>query len=324
MLKFRFSYIVVAIILAVLLYGIYSCLSDNVPQYLFWKIDMVSIEDFTKITIINPQNIWLSGASGSIYKSEDSCESWSRLRQPDGTALHDMYFLNEDTGWITGENGILLSTTDCGKTWSDTTVGDAENIFIAVWFLDENNGFIAGGLNDQKAAGILYSTTDGGRRWNKCDISIPLIFSMVFLDTAAGICNTPDGLLRTEDGGKSWLLKPPGTHLPLQYLFFINHESGWAAGRETGVYTTSDGGKTWKVSKGTMGYKINDIFFIDSQNGWAVGNNGVFLYTLNGGKSWERLETGVADDFLSVYFFNTDFGLICGRNGIVIEVETLQ
>jgi len=323
-LKFRSPYMVFAVILVVLLFFVYSCGKNEVPHYLFLKNYLFSVEDFTKAMIVNPQNVWVIGASGSIYKSGDSCESWSRRRQPDGTALNDMYFLNEDIGWITGENGILLSTTDSGKTWSDTTVGDAENIFTTVFFRDENTGFIAGGLNDQKPAGVLYSTMDGGRRWNKCDISIPIIFSIVFLDTAAGICCTSEGLLRTEDGGKSWLPEPPGAHLPFQRLFFINHESGWAAGIETGVYSTSDGGRTWNVSNGTTDYKINDIFFIDSQNGWAVGKDGVFLYTLNGGKSWVRMETGVADDFFSVYFFNIDFGLICGRNGIVIEVETLQ
>jgi len=322
-LKFRSIYIIAAIIFAALLYGVYSYLLKGVPQYLFWKVDLLSTEDFTKITINDPENIWLTGAEGSIYKSEDSGESWSRLRQPDGIALNYMYFINQNTGWVTGENGILLSTTDCGKTWSSITVGDTESSFSAVWFLNENNGFIAGGMKNQKAAGLLYSTTDSGKQWNKCNTPVSHISSLVFLDNAAGICCTSDGLLQTGDGGKSWLPEQSESNLPLERLFFINRESGWAAGSENGVYTTSNGGKTWKVSRGTEEYKINDIFFIDTHSGWAVGKDGLFLYTLNGGKSWERLETGVVDDFLSVYFFNTDFGLICGRNGTVIKVETL-
>lgn len=323
-MKFRSIYIVFVFILAVFAYIIYSRAGKTVPDYYFWKVELSTAEDFTKVVIIDTTTIWIIGAAGAIYKSEDSGESWERLRQPDDTKLQDIYFLDANKAWVTGINGIFLSTSDGGKTWKSAVVGAPSDTYNAVWFIDELNGFLAGGVNTQTNQGLIYSTNDGGIQWLKYDIAGMAISDMVFLDNNTGVAITTNELIRTEDAGNTWALNRLEAGLHLRRLFFIDENTGWAAGNNAGLYSTADGGNTWTLSQDGETYKINDIYFLDSCNGWAVGDNGIFIYTLNGGRSWQPMDTGIVDNFYSVHFLDAHFGYICGNNGAVMKVETLK
>ncbi|HEY42389.1 MAG TPA: hypothetical protein G4O11_00190 [Anaerolineae bacterium] len=126
-------------------------------------------------------------------------------------------------------------------------------------------------------------------------------------------------ILRTEDGGRSWLdVTPPQMILncgqyPLHATgYFHNDKVAWVTYYEPlygrgpfGIWRTLDGGETWELSSflqrntDTFGgfFTWPIIEFIDSQHGWVLidyflgaGSHGAELFrTVDGGRSWELI-----------------------------------
>ncbi len=113
-------------------------------------------------------------------------------------------------------------------------------------------------------------------------------------------------ILRTADGGISWVNTTPGDVFPagdvfsaesLLYGFFLDANRGWVVlpseDQATGtLYHTKDGGNTWKIEP--VPFAAAKLFFIDGQTGWALADRGSFsgsqevdiFRTTDSGKRW--------------------------------------
>jgi hypothetical protein len=84
-------------------------------------------------------------------------------------------------------------------------------------------------------------------------------------------------ILKTSNGGNSWLIQSSGTINSLNSVHFTNAQNGWAVGNSGTLLKTSDGGSSWQnQSSGTI-YPLYSVHFTDPQNGWTVGNFGNIL-----------------------------------------------
>jgi photosystem II stability/assembly factor-like uncharacterized protein len=131
------------------------------------------------------------------------------------------YFLDDKTGWIalklqSGSNfslGRLFATQDGGSTWEERSLPLGE----PVRFIDASRGFVAGG----PAGDELYRTQDGGITWEAQ--ALPDLGEYEFDSIFTGLPefkNDGEGwlpvtmageeshlaVLRSKDGGESWLL----------------------------------------------------------------------------------------------------------------------
>jgi photosystem II stability/assembly factor-like uncharacterized protein len=124
----------------------------------------------------------------------------------------------------------------------------------------------------------------------------------------------------TGDGGQTWRLQPSGVACRLESVFFLDAETGWAAGGYAHPYThtstgvvliTRDGGRHWQHDPKLLLPALKQIRFFNRREGWAIGcrsamfPSGVF-FTEDGGRSWHPLPSGetagwVAGDFLAPY-----------------------
>ncbi|MBN2554949.1 MAG: hypothetical protein JXA97_03330 [Anaerolineales bacterium] len=122
-------------------------------------------------------------------------------------------------------------------------------------------------------------------------------------------------LLRTEDGGNSWMdITPPdGPDADLSYYFY-DSSHGWVSYRATSdgfssetytIWRTTDGGSTWQRSAAmdlsdidAEGVFPGSFVFLSPQVGWfraVVGPHGMnqaplTLYrTMDGGRTWQRM-----------------------------------
>jgi len=134
----------------------------------------------------------------------------------------------------------------------------------------------------------------------------PAIQMMDLVTEGMGLALTSDGLLRTEDGGRSWQEITPdiagGTVLEAT---FLDEASGWVVmasgleGNEIRVYRSLDGGESWTASgllaaRGAIARA--SLHFIDRQTGWLVlklesGSSfslGRLYATRDGGRTWEE------------------------------------
>jgi len=84
-------------------------------------------------------------------------------------------------------------------------------------------------------------------------------------------------ILKTTDGGNTWIPKTSDTFVDLEGVYFIDSNLGWIVGEGGLILATSDGGNTWTPESSEVTSELASVFFVDSANGYAVGANGVIL-----------------------------------------------
>lgn len=127
------------------------------------------------------------------------------------------------------------------------------------------------------------------------------------------------GDTRAQSQREGWAKIPSPTSKTLRNLYFIDAQTGWAAGEDGTIIHTSNGGDSWIVQNSTVQTFIVDIFFINENLGWALTFRNVFpfgtiiLKTSNGGDTW------ITEDFPdenaimnTVFFFDSLNGWVGG------------
>ncbi len=104
-------------------------------------------------------------------------------------------------------------------------------------------------------------------------------------------------LVRTSDGGTSWLDVTPVDRFGVIRDFFLDSETAWVSDvkwSETNqwrsLYFTQNGGRSWElVSVPPEG--IMWLYFIDAENGWATSGSFTLYQTVDSGRTWGKVLT---------------------------------
>ncbi|MBT3323097.1 MAG: hypothetical protein HN392_12510 [Anaerolineae bacterium] len=135
-------------------------------------------------------------------------------------------------------------------------------------------------------------------------IIAPALRKIEMLDSQNGWGQAEGMILRTEDGGETWLnISPENIFSDPAYApsFFLDARTGWVllANNEeysqSVLYKTIDGGATWMWRN--MPFGRADIGFLDAEKGYILenlgagaGSNGVGIWTTeNGGDDYNRV-----------------------------------
>ena len=100
--------------------------------------------------------------------------------------------------------------------------------------------------------------------------------NIFFADSKKGWAVGFGPIIRTEDGGQTWMVQNNDTGTVLWGIYFDSPTRGWAVGANGVIIQSEDGGKSWTPqSSGTK----NWIFDICSAGNrlWAVGLKGTIL-----------------------------------------------
>jgi photosystem II stability/assembly factor-like uncharacterized protein len=126
-------------------------------------------------------------------------------------------------------------------------------------------------------------------------------------------------LLKTLDGGLSWVeQEAPTDHLMLA-LDFYDSENGMVVGREGTVYQTSDGGANWQTIDLGTSVNLKDISYVTRDKVFISGDNGTLFGSTDGGERWSRQNLNNNAAFNSLYFVNADSGYITTSASEVIK-----
>ena len=217
--------------------------------------------------------------------------------------------------------GVAYST-DGGQTWEERKWNwNWDPMGTYAWptdlhFLDENVGFLAGGVWPLAAtAGVLGVPADerfapdagsAGDQW--------LAVAEV-----------------TTDGGQTWttIFEQPG--FTLTDINFVNRNEGWVTGYyETGccvahgwICHTTDGGLTWEqqfFGKENVA-AIQAIHMFNRREGWVAGYEDnqatartLLYHTTDGGETWAEMDFHPFADPFDLFFFNEGEGWTVGPN----------
>ena len=84
-----------------------------------------------------------------------------------------------------------------------------------------------------------------------------------------------------------WVQQQSGTTANLRRVYFINPQTGWAAGTGNLVLRTTDGGAIWEQHSCELSI-IPKLYFRDSLNGFVGSNNNLYRSS-DGGISWQLI-----------------------------------
>lgn len=166
--------------------------------------------------------------------------------------------------------------------------------------------FVApGGALWATSHGVILRSTDDGVHWSQSFPPAPTA-ALDFLNTTEGYAIGSEGVLRTTDGGASWLSLPGMPGVAVSALRFTNTTDGWALGQTSSasggrsvVLRTTDGGQTWSVVyNGPQGTDdVAAMAFFGPEQGIQVveapecapcGLASAVWETRNGGQQWTQ------------------------------------
>lgn len=128
----------------------------------------------------------------------------------------------------------------------------------------------------------------------------PQITSLKMIDAKDGWAWTNAGqMLRTTDGGQTWMDRTPGEAVGPEGSFFLDSHTAWQpillkSSSMFGLLDTTDGGKSWtefpfgEIPSNFRIPWLDGIQFADDLYGWLRGDTTLFL-TEVGGKTWTQV-----------------------------------
>jgi photosystem II stability/assembly factor-like uncharacterized protein len=258
--------------------------------------------------------------------------------------IHDIYFVNANTGWAVGDTAILKSTNGGVNWFQQNFYYPGVTQFYAVRFINENTGFAGGGYvydpNFYHFKQYLLKTTNSGNNWilifqsqnehsghinNILPINENLIYITLFGYTEMYYVGD---ILRSTNGGQNFT----GFNLSGGYysISFINPFTGWATSHRIAdisnfnnskIYKTTNAGFNWSIKLSDSGAYckyFNDIEFFDENTGYCISagyHKSLFLKTTDGGEHWD---SSVYDNsyYSSLFFLNKNQGWIGGNSSV--------
>jgi photosystem II stability/assembly factor-like uncharacterized protein len=201
----------------------------------------------------------------------------------------------------------------CQVNWISQNSGTTSSL-DGVYFVDENNGWIAGW------GGIILHTTNGGNTWGLQNTPVTSLSCIFFTDSQSGWASGLGGdVVHTTNGGETWLMQDNLDYQDIFKLYFINGNNGWAAGGffdylsgsyGRAIYNTTNGGVNWNVQYDvTFETELHSIYFIDGSTGYAAGGTAV-MKTTNGGSNWFVQQTFSSFSLKDIVFTNNTTGFV--------------
>jgi len=142
---------------------------------------------------------------------------------------------------------------------------------------------------------------------------------VVFINEEVGYISGNQIILKTIDGGLSWVEQETPIKTKMWGVDFFNETIGIMVGENGNIFRTSNGGNTWTLSNIGANVKLNKVKFLSQQRLYLVGDNGEIYRSNNGGDSWTRQNIGTNADLRSLYFVNADTGYVAAANGQIFR-----
>lgn len=265
--------------------------------------------------------VWASGAQGTILRTADGGNTWTKLVIPGAEKLdfRDIDAVNERTAYAlsigAGAASRIYKTMDAGAHWTLQFTNDNPKAFFdAMAFWDAKRGLAMSDSVD--GAFVVIATNDGGAHWTRVpESALPpaLPNEGAFAGSGTNIAvlgrerawigtgaSTRSRVLRTADGGRTWAVaETPLTTSASAGIFsvaFRDPEHGIVVGgdyrKETDATSvaavTSDGGITWKSVTGLGGFRSVAAYARGRASWVAAGPSGADIST-DDGRTWTAI-----------------------------------
>ena len=272
------------------------------------------------VHFINDMAGWTVGEEGTMRWTYNSGFEWGQQLGETTEDLKSIYFSDINHGCAVGGKGIILRTTNGGLTWSDQ-ITDQVNTYYKVQFINNNTGWALGVYYSMGNLETKLINTNNGTLWG-LEYIFPdkILFDMHFINAQIGwIVGAAGEILKTMDGGASWIPQISGTTENLGFVYFIDANNGWTVGGGGTILSTTNGGTSWIPQTSGTVKLLRSVSFITNNIGWIVGDAGTILMTSNGGSTWVPQESGTTENLMSVHLIDGNHGWAVGANGTILK-----
>ena len=231
------------------------------------------------------QNVGWVGGLYSVVRTLDGGASWTGL-QYYGSILdyrNALFPVSSTVAWAVGGGSAPSRQIRWRYTCLDGTIREEYwammiwgHKFMSVYFVDPDNGWSVGWdghiirISSASGSSPVFTVQTSGTTQQLNEVQM--------LDNNSGwVVGNFGTILKTTDGGNTWIPKTSGTFVDLKGVCFITPNIGWIVGEGGLILATSDGGNTWTPESSGVTSELASVFFVDSLNGYAVGANGVIL-----------------------------------------------
>ncbi len=130
-------------------------------------------------------------------------------------------------------------------------------------------------------------------------------------------------ILKTNDGGATWVEQGSGIDKALYSVFFVNEDTGFIGGYDGKILRTYDAGNLWSLYQNYWYQPVRDFYMVNEYFGFCCGGNGFksgfIAHTNEGGNQWQTDTFSM--EWRSIYFLDENHGLVAGYGAIF---ETLN
>jgi photosystem II stability/assembly factor-like uncharacterized protein len=194
-----------------------------------WILNTTSLSYSAKtVFFINQNTGYAAGGNGTISKTINGGSVWVAFLVEPYTMFTSLYFTNPSTGFAVGLTGMYLKTTNGGNSWF-SKYADASKNYYSVQFVNENTGYITGGWVNS----TVMKSENAGNTWTNLFSNAfgVRLYSGSFIDAEKGyVCGRYGTILRTSDGGSTWLNETSGTTAFLYGIHYLNEQAAYAVG----------------------------------------------------------------------------------------------
>jgi photosystem II stability/assembly factor-like uncharacterized protein len=237
---------------------------------------------------------------GGVFKTTDAGTTWTRVKKGDNVHALAMDPNHPRVLYAGTENGMAKSV-DRGSHWRSVSEGITGFPVDAVE-VDPTSarGALAG------TGTAIFRTVNGGLLWDPVTNILGGSMDALAADPMDGealyVGTQEDGVLKTTDGGSTWLQANVGlpdlSFLDVQALAVdpTDPQTLYATPVSSGVFKSSDGATTWAPVNQGISHVTLHALSIDPANPQTIYAGGDFsVYkSVDGGTSWVRYSTGLS------------------------------
>ncbi|MBI3195659.1 MAG: hypothetical protein HYZ34_14505 [Ignavibacteriae bacterium] len=114
---------------------------DNGATWSKTEVTLGTSSDFRSLYYFDNSNIWASGTTGTVFKSNNGGTNWVVVPTGVTQNLNGISFSTTNKGWCVGSFGTIINTADGGSTWKTQPRGN-----IDVGVIDGARSFVFLGL----------------------------------------------------------------------------------------------------------------------------------------------------------------------------------
>ncbi|HRQ30805.1 MAG TPA: FG-GAP-like repeat-containing protein [Saprospiraceae bacterium] len=155
-------------------------------------------------------------------------------------------------------------------------------------------------------------------QWNQVvSPTTSTINSLQFVNTNSGYIsgNLGGNVIKTTDGGTSWIFTVTGSSSTFYDIYFENAITGFVAGSTKQVIKTTNSGSNWDIKTSGSG-TIYSMSFPTSITGYVVGGSPTVINkSTDSGSNWVSITPPTSNTLRGVYFVDNNTGWISGASG---------